>query len=137
MWLLLVLLVAALAVRQGQLVNFAGRARTTTGTVTAREPANHAIVRAVYEVDGARYEIADSVIGPPNPDFDAVRPGDKVMVYYDPAAPSRAVLFEPQARGASEIGFAILAALVLPALVLGALIGALRLWRIYRSTGHP
>ena len=136
-WLLVVLVVAALVVRQDQLVSFARDARTATGIVTAREPENHAIVRAVYEIDGARYEIADSMIGPPNPDFDTLRPGDKVMVYYDPAAPSRAVLFEPQARRASAIGFAILAALVLPALVLGALIGALRLWKIYRSTGHP
>ncbi len=91
----------------------------------------------MYEVDGARYEVADSVIGPPNPDFDAVRSGDTVTVFYDPAAPSRAVLFEPQARGASEIGFAILTALVLPALVVGALIGATRLWKIYSGTDRP
>jgi len=131
------LVVAALVVRQEQLVSFAGHAQAATGTVIAREPGNHAIVRAVYEVDGARYEVADSVIGPPNPDFDAVRSGDTVTVFYDPAAPSRAVLFEPQARGASEIGFAILTALVLPAVVVGALIGATRLWKIYSGTDRP
>jgi hypothetical protein len=131
------LVVAALLVRQEQVVSFAGHARVATGTVIAREPGNHAIVRAAYEVDGARYEVADSVIGPPNPDFDAMRPGDTVAVYYDPAAPSRAVLFEPQARGGNEIGFAILVALVLPALVVGALIAAPRLWKIYRGTDRP
>jgi hypothetical protein len=136
-WLLLVLVAAFLVVRQEQIASFASRARTAPGIVIAREPSNHATVRAVYEVDGARYEIADSVIGTPNPDFDVVRVGDAVSVYYDPAAPGRAVLVEPQARGSSEIGFAILAALVLSALVLGALVAFLRLWQIYRSNAHP
>jgi len=49
-------------------------------------------VRAAYAVDGTRYEVADSRIGSPNPDWDTVRVGDSVTVYYDPAIPARAVL---------------------------------------------
>ena len=55
-------------------------------------------MRAAYAVDGTRYEVADSRIGSPNPDWDTVRVGDSVTVYYDPAIPARAVLYEPQAR---------------------------------------
>jgi hypothetical protein len=95
-WLLIVLLVTALVVREDAAARFGSRARATPGTVIAREPNNHAIVRARYEVDGTTYEVADSFIGPPNPDFDTVRVGDTVAVYFDPEAPSRAVLAERQ-----------------------------------------
>jgi hypothetical protein len=137
-WLLLVLVVAFLVVRQEQVAGFASRARTAPATVIAREPNNHATVRAVYEVDGTMYEVADSFIGPPNPNFDVVKVGDAVTVFYDPATPSRGVLSEPQVGGSSEVGVAILAALVLPALFVGALVATLRLWKVYRSRdAHP
>jgi hypothetical protein len=127
-WLMLVLIVAALVLRQEQVAGFASRARTAPATIIAREPSNHATVRAVYEVDGTKYEIADSFIGPPNPDFDAVRVGDTVSVYYDPAAPSRGVLSEPRARASTEVGFAILVALVSTTLFVGALFATFTLW---------
>ena len=46
-------------------------------------------MRAAYAVDGTRSEVADSRIGSPNPDWDTVRVGDSVTVYYDPAIPVR------------------------------------------------
>jgi hypothetical protein len=135
-WLLLVLLCAALFVRQASAADFASRVRTAPGTVTAREPNNHATVRAVYEVDGTRYEVADSFIGPPNPDFSAVRPGDQITVYYDSAVPSRAVLSEPTARASSDIVFAVLATILLPTLFVAAAALTTPLWgRVLRVRG--
>lgn len=85
-------------------------------------------MRAVYQVGGESYEIADSFIGPPNPDFAAVRAGDTVTVYYDPTRPSRAVLAEPQAR-TPDLWFALFAALVLSTLLTAALVASRPLWR--------
>jgi hypothetical protein len=73
--------------------------------------------------------VADSFIGPPNPDFDVVRVGDRVTVYYDPAAPGRAVLREPLARASDETGFAVLAALLLSTGFVGALALSAPLWK--------
>jgi hypothetical protein len=127
-WLLMVAVVGFLVVNQNLAATFASNARTARGTVIAREPNNHAIVRAAYEVDGAKYEVADSHIGPPNPDWDTVRVGDSVTVYYDPAAPARAVLYEPQARP-SETGPVVLAALILATAFVGVLLLSLPLWK--------
>jgi len=129
LWLLVALVVAALVVREDVAAGFASRARAAQGTVTAREPNNHATVRARYEVNGTTYEVADSFIGPPNPDFDTVRIGDQVTVFYDPDAPSRAVLAEPQARATSENGFAVLASLLLATLFVAAIAASFPLWR--------
>ena len=128
-WLLIVAVVTFLVVNQSVAASFASNARAAQGTVIAREPNNHAIVRVSYEVDGSQYVVADSFIGPPNPDFDAVRVSDSVTVYYDPADPGRAVLREPRARASNEIGFAILAALILPTLFVGAVLLSLPFWR--------
>jgi hypothetical protein len=128
-WLLVVALVAFLVVNQDEAARFASNARTAPGTVIAREPNNHAIVRAAYAVDGTRYEVADSRIGSPNPDWDTVRVGDSVTVYYDPATPARAVLYEPQARSMDGAGFAILTALILATAFVGALLLSLPLWQ--------
>jgi hypothetical protein len=122
-------IVAFLVANQYATAEFARHARTAPGTVTAREPNNHATVRAVYDVDGQSYEVADSFIGPPNPDFGAVRIGNTVTVYYDPVRPSNAVLAEPQAR-TPDLGFAVLAALVLSTLITAALVASRPLWRL-------
>jgi hypothetical protein len=127
-WLLVVALVAFLVVNQNIAASFASSARAAQGTVLAKEPNNHATVHASYEVDGVRYEVADSRIGSPNPDWDTVRVGDSVVVYYDPASPARAILYEPQARAPGEIAFVILAALILGT-VIGAVLLSLPLWR--------
>ena len=129
MWLLPAAVVAFLVATQYGVAEFARQARTERGTVTAREPNNHAIVRAVYEVDGQTYEIADSFIGPPNPDFESVRIGDTVTVCYDPTRPSNGVLAAPQAR-TPDLGFAVLAALALSTLLTAALIASRPLWRL-------
>lgn len=132
LWLLCVGAVAFLVMRQEATAAFAGSARTVRGTVVAREPTNHATVRATYVVDGAQYEVADSFIGPPNPDFDTVRVGDAVTVYYDPAAPSRAVLSRPDSRLSDAIGFAWLAALILGTAFVAGLVLMLFSWRSAR-----
>jgi hypothetical protein len=106
---------------------FSANARTTAGTVIAKEPTNHATVRASYEVSGATFTVADSFIGSPNPTFDAVRVGDTVTVFYDPAAPATAVLSKPRARSVNEIGFTILLAVLAPSIFIGAL------WLTFRS----
>ncbi len=129
MWLLMVALVTFLVVNQSVAAGFASNARTAQGTVIAKEPNNHAIVRATYEIGGTKYEVADSFIGPPNPDFEAVRVGSTVTVYYDPADPRRAVLSESRARASSETGFVLLAALILPAPFIGALLVSRPLWK--------
>lgn len=129
LWLLVVLVVAALVIRQDVAATFASRARTAQGSVIAREPDNHATVRARYDVEGTTYEVADSFIGPPNPNFDAVRVGDRVTVFYDPETPSRAVLSESQVRAANENSFAVLASLVLTTLFVGAIAVSFPLWR--------
>src|SRR5438132_6646189 len=67
LWLALVAIVAGLIASTNIAGGFADRARNTSATVSAKEPTNHAIVRATYEVDGRTYEVADSFIGPPNP----------------------------------------------------------------------
>jgi len=128
-WLLAVAFVGFLVANQNVATSFARTARTAQGIVTAREPNNHAIVRASYEANGTKYEVADSFIGPPNPDFDVVRVGDTVTVYYDPATPSRAVLSEPVARASAETGFTILAALFLATGFVGALVLSAPFWR--------
>jgi len=128
-WLLPAGLVAFVVANQYGVAEFARQARTSTGTVIAREPNNHAIVRAIYEVDGQTYEIADSFIGPPNPDFESVRTGDRVTVYYDPARPSKGVLAAPDAR-TPDLGFALLAALALSTLLTVALVASRPLWRL-------
>jgi hypothetical protein len=129
LWLLIVLVVAALAVREDEAARFGSRARAVPGTVSAREPNNHAIVRARYEVDAKAYEIADSFIGRPNPDFDTVRVGDTVTVYYDPDAPGRAILAEPQMRESSDNSFAIVIAFIAVTLFIGALAASFPRWR--------
>jgi hypothetical protein len=126
--LLIVLVVASLVVRVDVAARFASRARAAQGMVIAREPNNHASVRVRYEVDGVTYEVADSFIGPPNPDFDTVRVGDNVAVYFDPEAPSRAVLAEPTVRESGASGFALVTALILATLFAGALAASLPLW---------
>ena len=122
-------LVAFVVANQYVVAEFARQSRTAHGTVTAREPNNHAVVRASYMVDGETYEIADSFIGPPNPDFTSVRTGDSVTVYYDPARPSEGVLAAPQAR-TPDLGFAVLAALVLSTLLSAGLVASRPLWRL-------
>ena len=128
LWLLLVVVVGFLVVNQNTVASFARNARTARGAVTAREPNNHAIVRATYEVNGLTFEVADSFIGPPNPDFDVVRVGDSVIVYYDPAAPARAVLSEPSARVIDGTG-PIFVAAILSTGAVGVLALSAPLWR--------
>src|SRR5207237_10581188 len=73
LWLALVAIVAGLIASTNIAGGFADRAGSTAATVSAKEPTNHAIVRATYEVNGRTYAVADACIGPPNPPFDDVR----------------------------------------------------------------
>jgi len=127
-WLLPAALVAFVVANQYVEAEFARQARTAPGTVIAREPNNHAVVRASYTVDGENYEIADSFIGPPNPDFASVRVGNTVTVYYDPARPSKGVLAAPDGR-TPDLAFAVFAALALSTLLTAALFASRPLWR--------
>src|SRR5437763_10602138 len=75
LWLALVAIVAGLIASTNIAGGFADRARSTSATVSAKEPTNHAIVRAPYEADGRTYEVAASFIGPPHPPYHDLRVG--------------------------------------------------------------
>ena len=135
LWLALVGIVGGLFASLYVAGGFGDRARITTAMVTSKEPTNHATVRAIYEVNGILYEIADSSIGPPNPSFDDVRVGATVTVYFDPNAPDRAVLFEPLRRSSLDIGVLVVAAVCLPAFALGFLWVLLSGWSYFRGNG--
>jgi hypothetical protein len=121
-WIALAALVFVLIAPANTASGFSTRAQTTSGTVIGREPTNHAIVRVSYEVSGVGYVVADSFIGPPNPAFADVRVSEIVTVYYDPSAPAIALLSDPRTRSSSEIGFAVLAVVILPTGIIGALL---------------
>ena len=96
------------------------------GTVTAPDCGNHATVRYTFEADGR--EIAG--VGQPgwgNPPCDQLRAGDRLEVWYVPAAPAVNRPGDPRPSLDNELVSVALAASVMPALLVGAL--ALRGWR--------
>jgi len=64
----------------------AKRQRTTQGTVTAHEPANHDRYGYVFSVEGKSYSGWDM------PRKNEVSIGKQVLVYYDPSDPTRNAL---------------------------------------------
>ena len=89
---------------------------STSGRVIARQPSDHALVRAEYEVNGIRYVTEDNFIGPPNPDFGEVNVGDAVTVFYDPSSPGGGRLSDPSQHGLSAelVVFTLFVAALVP-----------------------
>jgi hypothetical protein len=69
----------------------ARRGVATHGVVSAKEPTNHRTIHYTYEVEGQSYG-GSGHAGNGNPEFDRLRVGDRVLVYYDPPSPSVSVL---------------------------------------------
>ncbi len=136
LWTLIWLAVAAFigsgVARGAVALSFVGRAQSTSGVVVAYEAQNHGAMRVAYEVRGARYEVADSLVGPPNPVKDDLRPGDSVVVFYDPAAPARAVLSDPNRRAYTEAVLLIIGAVIMPSFLVGGLLASLAMRRRVR-----
>ena len=90
------------------------------GTVTAPDCGNHATVRYTFEVAGRQV----AGVGQPgwgNPPCDQLRAGDRLVVWYLPAAPAVNRLGDPRPRLDNELVSVALAATVMPALLVGAL----------------
>lgn len=67
------------------------------GQVLAKYPENHASISYSYVVDGVQYHGSGSA-GFGNPPFDEIKPGQDVVVIYDPADPSISYLGSPEAK---------------------------------------
>lgn len=95
------LLFAAIALTIG--LNITDRVRYETlskgvgvyGTVTAKEPANHQIVRYAFQVNGQAYNGVGHG-GHGNPSFD--KWSDRVVVFYDPANLTLSGMGYPQSQ---------------------------------------
>jgi hypothetical protein len=77
------------------LEDFTAKGVSIYGKVTAKEPENHQTVRYVYEVNGKQYEGAGGAERG-NPPFDEIQIGQKVVVFYKPENPEKAILGYPQ-----------------------------------------
>jgi hypothetical protein len=79
----------------------AERGVSTKGVVDATEPDNHRLVRYSFTVGQRSYSDSDQV-GDGNPDFENLRVGDRVTVFYDSQSPSVSGLGDPRRRLANE-----------------------------------
>lgn len=98
MWLLLTigaLIFGILVLRWPTYYSLAVEGIATRGRVTAKEPENHRFVRYSYVVGGIGHDGLGSA-GFGNPEFDQIRIGDNVTVYYDPQSPQTSFLGDPK-----------------------------------------
>lgn len=100
----------------------AGRQQTTSGIVTAHEPANHNRYGYKFEVDSKAY------VGWQVPVHSDLAIGQQVIVFYDPQNPGRDSLTDFHDLSASSLG-------PVPALLFG--IGAVALLIFYRRRATP
>ena len=99
------------------------------GVVTLPDCGNHGAVRYTFEADGR----AIAGVGQPgwgNPPCDQLRAGDRLDVWYVPATPAVNRPGDPRPTLDNELVSVALAALGMPALVVGALTLASRRQRI-------
>lgn len=76
----------------------AGRQQTTSGIVTAHEPANHNRYGYEFEVNGKTFT------GWQSPGNDELAIGKQVIVFYDPQNPSRSALSDFHDLSSSSLG---------------------------------
>ena len=81
--------------------NLAKNGVQTYGTVTSKDPDNHAAVNYVYKVGDREFDGAGHA-GGGNPGFDEIQVGQSVMLYYDPKNPSDSFLGGPQYQIAGD-----------------------------------
>jgi len=107
------------------------------GAVTEVTVDYHNTVRYQYKVNNRVYT-GQTQTGMPNPEPGKLRPGDALVVFFDPDAPSTSVLEAPDALLKNEIISWGLAALVVPSLVVfGIKRGFVRNRRKAQPDGGP
>ena len=88
----------------------AQRSVETNGIVTAKEPSNHRAIRYSYRVGEQTYtSIGHS--GGANPEFDKIKEGDSIKVFYDAENPEVSSADSPD-RQSSSIVMAVLFAII-------------------------
>src|SRR5262245_46814868 len=97
----------------------------TRGLVTAKEPENHRFIRYSYSVGESDYS-GLGVAGNGNPEFDDIKVGDPVIVYYNSDNITISFLGEPKYQLNSVTRGVVFIALVLPVFVLFAIAMARR-----------
>jgi hypothetical protein len=97
-----------------QLVKHGVQAR---GIVTKVTPKFHNTASYVYTVDGRSFDGRNQSWLPNVPVAD-LKPGDPVIVFYDPQNPSRSVLGNPRPMLENELAFVGLGAVTLPTVVI-------------------
>lgn len=103
-----------------------------SGTVTRIEPTNHESVSVRYSASGRQYEASSSFIGDPNPDFDHIRPGETVVVFYRRSDPSSVLLVDPATRIDNERASTAVASLAVATLLVAVNLSALLVMRRVR-----
>ncbi len=83
------------------------------GTVTSKEPENHATVIYEYSVSGTNYS-GRGRASDGNPKFEDIAIGERVIVFYDPDNPNESVMGYPQYQQERNTGGIYFFALVLP-----------------------
>lgn len=78
----------------------AQRGVETTGLVTGKEPENHRFIRYSFRVNGEVHSGFGSA-GGDNPEFENLKIGDQVKVFYDPSNPNRSFLGNPKTQAGS------------------------------------
>jgi len=97
------------------------------GTVTIKEPMNHASVRYDYLVNGVRYSGGPCGM---HADFDRVRIGDALVITYLPDSPSVSTCEDPRAGSGARAGILFI---VLPCFAFFA--SSLTTLGLYRTFG--
>jgi hypothetical protein len=104
-------------------------AQGVSGTATVVEllPKIHNTVRYQYEVGGQRFE-GQMQSWQPNPPLEQLVVGQTVVIYYDPQRPEESVLGDPKPMLRNETISVLLAAFVMPTLIVGGWA-----WRVSRK----
>ncbi len=132
-WLILALLAAGVlgSVNLLDYLRLSRHSAVVTGKVTSRQPLNHDMIAAEFQVGGRSYAVFKASVVSPNPPKAKLHIGDPIIVFYLPSAPRVATLGDPKYLIGSELASVLLAAILVPALVVG-----IALWRIERVRGR-
>ena len=95
-----------------------------TGSVTAKEPMNHASVRYDYYADGTKYSGDPCPVGGA---FDRIQVGDSIPVTYLPSSPATSACGDAQQAYDTNWGIAFI---VVPSFT--SLVGGLSAFALYR-----
>lgn len=116
----IVLLIGSLNWRSYYLL--AAHGRCTQATIIALLPQDHNTARYQYQVNGRTFE-GQMQSWEPNPPLEQMKVGQIVVVYYDPANPAESVLGDPRPILQNETIFILLAALIMPTIIVIAWLG--------------